>query len=235
VTSGIGTATGVFGNGTDHGVQGLGVGTNANGVTGSANVGTSAHAVEGVSTTGVGGAFTGARAALFLGVGTGAVPDPNVTAPSGALSGDIYRGSTNNSLWYRASTGYRRLADSTTAGALTAFAASSRFVNLSPLNGGATATYQIGGVAVTGNSVPTKARAIIGRIADANPTGGGGGILVSATNPPPAGTGVLAVTAGAPGNSFFFSALDATGKLYVRNTSPSGSVAIIIDVAGYYE
>jgi len=69
---------------------------------------------------------------------------------------------------------------------------------LSTLNAGATAAYQIGGMTVGGNTVPSKARAVIGRVADANPTGGGGGILVSATNPPPAGTGVLVVTAGVP-------------------------------------
>jgi hypothetical protein len=36
-------------------------------------------------------------------------------------------------------------------------------------------------------------------------------------------------------NSFFFSALDATGKLYVKNTSATGSIQVIIDIAGYYE
>ena len=173
-----------------------------------------------------------------MGLGSGAVADPNVTNPSGGITGDVYRGSTNGSLWYRtsSSTGtYRRLADNTTAGALTAFAISSRFINLNPLPAGTTDTYQIGGVTVAGNAVPAKARAIIGRIADANPTGGGGSIRVGGINPPPAGTGVLVVTAGAPQNSFFISALDATGKLYVNNSSPSGSVDIIIDVAGYYE
>lgn len=60
----------------------------------------------------------------------------------------------------------------------------------------------------------SQARAIIGRIADANPTGSGV-LLVGATNPP--NSGVIAIAAGAPLNAFFFSALDATGKLYVKN------------------
>lgn len=237
VTAGSGTASGVIGSGTHIGVSGTGITTNANGVRGIANVGTSARGVEGTSTTGIGGAFTGARAALLLSSGAGAVTDPNVTSPTGGLTGDLYRGSANGSLWYRAdsATGtYRRLVDNTTAGALTAFPAASRFVNLSVLNAGAIAAYQIGGMTVTGNTVPTKARAVIGRIADANPTGGGGNLLVGATNPP-LGGGVIAVVAGAPQNSSFFSALDATGKLYVRNTSPAGSVQVIIDIQGYYE
>jgi hypothetical protein len=190
---------------------------------------------NGENTGGVGGLFRGTRAALLLNA-FNSVADPNSTNPTSGSVGDVYRGSTNGSLWYRTSSSlgsYRRLADDTTAGALTPFAASSRFVNLSVLNGGATATYQIGGVTVTGNTVPASARAIIARIADANPTGGGGNLLVGATNPPAGG--VIAVVAGAPQNSFFFSALDATGKLYVKNTSPSGSVQIIIDIAGYFE
>jgi hypothetical protein len=158
--------------------------------------------------------------------------------------GDVYPGLTDGSLWYNAggSVPYRRLADSTTAGALTAFASSSRFVNTitgstntyagQHLNGGATATYQIGGVTVSGNKVPANARAIIGRIADPNPAGPGGSILVGAANPPVGG--VIAIVAGAPQNSSFISALDATGKLYVKNTSASGSTDIIIDIQGYY-
>ncbi len=66
----------------------------------------------------------------------------------------------------------------------------------------------------------------------ANPTGSGA-LLVGATNPPVGG--VIVVATGAPQNSFFFSALDATGKLYVKNTSATGSVQVIIDIAGYYE
>jgi hypothetical protein len=100
------------------------------------------------------------------------------------------------------------------------------------LNGGATATYQIGGVTVSGNKVPLNARAIIGRIADPNPAGPGGSVLVGAVNPPVGG--VIAIVAGAPQNSSFISALDATGNLYVKNTSASGSTDIIIDIQGYY-
>jgi hypothetical protein len=56
---------------------------------------------------------------------------------------------------------------------------------------------------------------------------------LGATNPRVGG--VIAIVAGAPQNSFFFSALDAAGKFYTRNTSASGSVQVIIDIAGYYE
>jgi hypothetical protein len=207
--------------------------------------GTDSAAVDGSAgaSGGVGGAFSGARAALVLYSGPGAVADPNAGV-TGSAQGDVYRGSTDGSLWYKASGSvpYCRLADSTTAGALTAFAASSRFVNTvtgsgntyasQHLNGGATATYQIGGVTVSGNKVPANARAIIGRIADPNPAGPGGNILVGATNPPVGG--VIAIVAGAPQNSSFISALDATGKLHVENTSASGSTDIIIDIQGYY-
>ena len=236
---GSSTATGVFGFGTNFGIRGSG----ATGVTGNGTF----YGVVGVGdqigvigqttslAAGIGGSFAGGRAAINTGVGSAAVADPNVTNPAGGFTGDLYCGSTNGSLWYRtdASTGsYRRLADNTTAGALTAFPASSRFVNYSHLIAGATGTYQIGGVTVTGNTLPAKARAIIGRIADANPSGSGV-LLVGATNPP--NNGVIAIVAGAPQNTFFFSALDATGKLYVKNSSASGAVDVIIDIQGYYE
>ena len=214
------------------GVAGLADNANAVGVSGIAN-----------ATGSVGGSFAGQRAALALSKGSGVVADPNAGVTGGKL-GDVYRGANNSSLWYAAggSVPYCRLADSTTAGALTAFASSSRFVNTitgsgntyagQHLSGGATATYQIGGITVSGNKVPANARAIIGRIADPNPAGPGGNILVGAANPPVGG--VIAIVAGAPQNSSFISALDATGNLYVKNTSPSGSTDIIIDIQGYY-
>jgi hypothetical protein len=214
------------------GVIGIAVGGNSVGVSGIAD-----------ASSGVGGDFSGGRAALALYTGPGAVADPNAGV-AGSITGDVYRGASSGSLWYNAggSVPYCRLADSTTAGALTAFASSSRFVNTinssgntyagQHLNGGATATYQIGGVTVSGNTVPANARAIIGRIADPNPAGPGGNILVGAANPPVGG--VIAIVAGAPQNSSFISALDATGKLYVKNTSASGSTDIIIDIQGYY-
>jgi hypothetical protein len=201
--------------------------------------------VYGSSDSGAGGVFLGGRAALSLALSEGAVADPNTSEPSASSPGDIYIDS-NTGIWYRPETGaanpYRRLADSTTAGALTAFASSSRFVNTitgsgntyagEHLNGGATATYQIGGVTVGGNTVPSDARAIIGRIANPNPAGPGGNILVGGTSPPVGG--VIAIVAGAPQNSSFISPLDGSGNLYVENTSPSGSTDIIIDIQGYY-
>ena len=193
------------------------------------------------SGSGVGGEFSGGRAALAL-LPYLAVADPNAGVTNSQV-GDVYCDSSSG-LWYKAggSVPYCRLADSTTAGALTAFASSSRFVNTitgsgntyagQHLSGGTIATYQIGGVTVSGNTVPANARAVIGRIADPNPAGPGGNILVGAANPPVGG--VIAIVAGAPQNSSFISALDATGKLYVKNTSASNSTDIIIDIQGYY-
>jgi hypothetical protein len=111
ISSGTGTHTGVRGTGDDYGVLGSGetgvfgagnsrgvsgTGTtgvfgssgvsNGAGVRGEANSGTSAHAVEGISTSGVGGDFQGARAALYLESGAGAVADPNMNPPSSAPS-----------------------------------------------------------------------------------------------------------------------------------------------------
>ena len=115
---------------------------------------------------------------------------------TGAVAGDAYRGSTFGSLWYNAGgpTPYRRLADSTTAGALTVFPFASRFVNTITGSGGVyagqhllhgtTAGYQITGVTVAGNTVPAHARAIIGRIADPNVTSNGP-LSIAGTNPPP--------------------------------------------------
>jgi hypothetical protein len=229
--------------GADVGVHGSSALDSGIGVVASAG-GTNAIGVKGdaIASGGVGGDFAGGRAALALSIGEGVVADPN--AGVGGFVGDVYRGNSDGGLWYNAggSVLYCRLADSTTAGALTAFASSSRFVNTitggsntyagQHLNGGATATYQIGGVTVSGNKVPANARAIIGRIADPNPAGPGGNILVGATNPPVGG--VIAIVAGAPQNSSFISALDASGNLYVKNTSASGSTDIIIDIQGYY-
>ena len=231
--------------GADVGIYGFSGPDSGTGVIGYAH-GANSIGVRGLSDAigdGVGGDFSGGRAALALSLGNGAVADPNAGV-TGSAVGDVYPGSTNGSLWYNAggSIPYCRLADSTTAGALTAFASSSRFVNTitgsgntyagQHLSGGTIATYQIGGVTVSGNTVPANARAIIGRIADPNPAGPGGNILVGATIPPVGG--VIAIVAGAPQNSSFISALDVNGFLYVKNTSPSGSTDIIIDIQGYY-
>ena len=129
---GGGSATGIFGTGTDVGVEGDGVvGVLGNGsgsgcgVDGNSNgASTLAFGVRGFAATGAGGFFTGGRAAIGTGIGNGAVANPNVTNPSGGSIGDFYRGSTAGGLWYRAAGAagsYRRLADSTTAGALTVF------------------------------------------------------------------------------------------------------------------
>jgi hypothetical protein len=234
---------GVHGEGTMTGVEGVGTIANTIGVAGQCDSGTFGIGVQGSSISGVGGAFSGGRAALSLSPGTSG--DPNTTPPGGGLYGDIYLDNSKGGIWYNAgniTNPYLRLADNTTAGALTAFAPSSRFVNTitgsgntydgQHLNGGATATYQIGGVTVNGNKVQANARAVMGRIADPNPAGPGGNILVGPTNPPVGG--VIAIIAGSPQNSFFISALDTSGKLFVENTSPSGSTDIIIDIAGYY-
>jgi hypothetical protein len=194
-------------------------------------------------------------------LGTGALATGGPTGPTGATgptgpAGADGTNGTNGTDGTNGATGATGLAGATGPtgpdgatgatgpagpGPQTVFASSSRFVDTRTgsgntydgqhLNGGATATYQIGGVTVSGNTVPADAHAVIGRIADPNPTGPGGNILVGATNPPVGG--VIAIVAGAPQNSYFISALDATGKLYVKNTSPSGSTDIIIDIEGY--
>ncbi|MEP6685779.1 MAG: hypothetical protein ABJB22_03300, partial [Verrucomicrobiota bacterium] len=149
--------------------------------------------------------------------------------------GDFYRGSANGSMWYRAGGigSYRRVADSTTAGALTAFAAGAVFVNIT-LTANQVKAIQIGGTTVGANAVPAKARAVIGRIANPN-SNATGTLLVAGANPPPAGTGVIAVVPDASENSFFLSALDATGKLYVKANFPSGTTGLVIIISGYYE
>jgi hypothetical protein len=42
------------------------------------------------------------------------------------------------------------------------------------------------------------------------------------------------VNGGAAENAFFFSAFDAAGNLYVKNSSASRSTDVIIDIRGYY-
>jgi hypothetical protein len=226
------------------GVLGIG-GNGGSGVDGSTDgASTSSSGVNGTALHGTGGTFAGGRAALFLSPGAGAVADPNAGIP-GSVTGDVYRGSTNGSVWYKAGgpKPYRRLADSTTAGALTAFASTSIFVDTIAGSGNTyqgqtiganqVKTYQIGGVTAGGNSVPLLARAVIGRIANPN-SNANGVILVAASNPPLGSNGVLAVKPGAPENSFFLSALDATGKLYVKGAFASGTTDLLILISGFY-
>src|ERR1035441_9178190 len=74
---------------------------------------TSGAAVVGLG-NGVGGDFSGGRAALALTQGSSAVADPNAGV-AGSHLGDVYCGLTNGSLWYNegGSVPYCRLADST--------------------------------------------------------------------------------------------------------------------------
>ena len=131
-----------------------------------------------------------------------------------------------------------------TAGALSAFDASSRFVDTRTASGnpyqgqhlaaGATAGYQISGETFSGNTVPTGATGIIARIANPNQASGShGSILVAGQNPPPAGTGVIGLATALVQNQFFFSALDSAGMVFVKNGT-TGQTDIIIDVVGYY-
>jgi len=213
---------------------------------------------------GVGGSFnggdagvivTGGRVTLCLFATTEIFPP---TSGTGHAIGEVVV-DQDYTMWYSIGPGapapFRRLAgpDSTiatgseqmlaTVGALSGFPLPPRFVDTRTgsgntyagqhLAGGTVAMYQIAGVTVNGNTVPTGATAVIGRIADPNPTGNGTLFVGSVVAPGMAG--VLRIMPNEPGNTEFFSLLDAGGALSVDNSSaPGTSVDIIIDIDGYY-
>jgi hypothetical protein len=224
-------------------------GPDGNGVFGVSNGGTGSYGVYGASDIGYGGVFSGGAAALNLFPGAGAVANPNVT--NSGFSGDLYCGSTNGSLWYCA-TGtnpYRRVADSTTAGALTLLDAPMRLVDTRTGSGHFDAgnhyvndtlrTYNIASLA----SLPMGTRAIAGRITVVGATASG--VLQESPNGPPGagndlgqGTAVLnyptASVLGAFGATFI-SALDSSGQIRVRGfMAGGGTVDVIVDIVGYY-
>ena len=227
----------------NRGVIGIG-GPGGCGCDGTANGGTNGWGVFGQSDIGVGGHFTGGRCALYLTPGTGSVADPNVTVPSGATQGDVYRGSTNGSVWYHAggTNPYRRLADSTVAGALTLLAAPLRLVDTRNSSGffdagnhymnGTLRGYNIPTLAA--GAIPTKARGIIGRGTVVSPTQGGG-LNVSPVNPPGFGSAIVNFAANQVIGAPFTSALNASGQIFVQtNLFAAGTVDVVLDVLGYY-
>ena len=218
---------------------------------------TFSYGIHGLSDIGLGGNFAGGRAAIQLDTGNGAVANPNASAPSGAGIGDLYRGTAGagmvgaGSLWYKTGGGaadYRRIADQTTAGALTLFNGPVRLVDTRNGSGFAGAgnhlgtdtlqTYNIATLA----SLPAGARAMVGRITIVNATNSGG--IQESPNPPPGmgndlgfGTAVInyprATTIPALGVPLI-SALDPSGNIRIRNVMISGSADVIIDITGYY-
>jgi hypothetical protein len=211
-----GTAIGVFGTGTDIGLWGSG--------------------------GALGGAFSGNRAALALNTGPGgAVPNPNVTDPLGG-PGDVYRGSTNGSLWYR--TGglgsYRRLADDTTAGALTLLAVAVRYVDTRNGTGDPGGAFSPGEVrtynftTLSPGTIPVGARGIVGNIAAVDPNTTGNlqidptGIFADGS------AAVLNFNPGQDISNHFVTALAANGDLSVKANPNGGSVQLVIDIYGYY-
>jgi hypothetical protein len=210
-----GTAIGVFGTGDDIGVWGSG--------------------------GALGGAFSGSRAALNTGTGNGAVPNPNVTDPLGG-PGDVYRGSTNGSLWYR--TGgpgsYRRLADDTTAGALTLLASAVRYIDTRNGTGDPGGAFSPGEIrtynftTLQPGTIPSGARGIVGNIAAVDPNTTGN-LQIDPTGIFAAGSAaVLNFNPGQDISNHFVTALAANGDLSVKANPNGGSVQLVIDIYGYY-
>jgi len=201
------------------------------------------QAIGGNSATG--GFFVGDTAAIGTGIGGGAVADPNETDPAGGTAGDLYRGSTNGSLWYRADSkagSYRRVADSTTAGAFSLLDVQQRLVDTRTGSGffdagnhysnGTVRTYNV--PTISDGSVPDKARGIVGRITVVNATKAG--ILnESSVNPPGGISTVLNFAAAQTIGGTFTSGLSASGEISVKAIlAAAGTVDVIIDIVGYY-
>jgi hypothetical protein len=246
------TAIGVFGlAGTvaapsGDGVSGLGLrgvvgvgGVGGCGCDGTSNGSTVSYGILGTSDIGVGGTFVGGRCAVLLAPGAGAVANPNTTPPSGAITGDVYAGSTNGSLWYRtnaATNPYRRLADATTAGQLTLLASPVRYIdtrNGTGDPGGAygnltVRTYNF--VTLMAGTIPAGARGIVGNIVAVSPTSNGNLQLDSTMV---FGTAVLNFNNGQDIGNHFVSALTAAGATSIK-AAVNGSVHVVIDIQGYY-
>ena len=236
---------------------GIQVSTNAQAGTGievtANNAGGIALLAQAFDNFSIAGQLVGGRAVLNLLSAPSAVSNPNATTPSGGGTGDVYRGSTDGGLWYN--TGgthpYCRIADSTTAGALT-LTAPQRLVDTRTNSGFFDAgnhfgsdtlrTYNI--MSLANPDLPVGTRGVIGRITVVNATGAGG--IQESPNPPPnppsndLGFG-SAVSNFPPAATFpafgvpFTSALDSSGNIRVHSTmAAGGQVDVIIDIVGYY-
>jgi hypothetical protein len=243
---------GVYGISDDIGVYGEGnnSGCGVDGFIGAGGA-TNAFGVRGISSNGVGGAFSGGRSALNLAAGS--VNNPNTTPPSGNGIGDVYRGLSNGSVWFRtgaATNPYQRLADNTTAGALTLQApmrlvdtrTGSGFFDAGNHYGSDTLrTYNI--ITLSNPDLPTGTRGVVGRITVANATAAGG-VQQSPNGPPGAGndlgfgTAVLSFPPATTIPSFgvpFISALDASGNIRIHSVMGAGQTCdLIVDITGYY-
>jgi hypothetical protein len=243
--------TGVFGTGGAIGVSGSGpVGVLGTGSGGGCGVdgtigGTStvAFGVRGLSTAGAGGAFAGGRSAVSLFTGAGAIANPNTTIPGGGSVGDIYRGSTNGSLWYHtgaASNPYKRLSDATSAGQLTLLATPVRYVDSRNGTGGATGAFAPGEVrqynftTLQAGTIPAGATGIIGNIAAVSPNTTGNMQINTANSFPAGSAAVINFNPGQDIANHFASAISAAGLLFVKANPNGGSVQLVIDIYGYY-
>ena len=247
-SAGSGIATGVFGTGDDVGVSGSGpigvLGTGSGGGCGVDGVNngasTVAFGVRGLAGTGLGGFFAGARGAVGLGTGAGAVANPNTTPPAGGGTGDLYRGSTSGSLWYNTGTAYRRLADATTAGALTLLATPVRYVDTRNGTGGATGPFAPGEVrsynfvTLQPGTIPAGATGIVGNIVAVSPNTTGNLQINTANSFPPGSAAVLNFNPGQDIANHFVSALSAGSLMFVKANPNGGSVQLVIDIYGYY-
>jgi hypothetical protein len=255
VTGGTGTATGVFGTGTTHGVFGssASIGVGGSGPIGGRFTGSgsgcgvdgindgatpAAYGVRGTAAVGYGGNFNGGTAAIGLNPGAGAVPNPNIGGPAG-FEGDLYRGSTNGSLWYRtnaAASAYRRVGDATTAGALTLLATPVRYVD-TRISGGAFVMGEVRSynfVTLNAGTIPAGATGIVGNIVAVSPNTTGN-LQINTANSFPAGSAaVLNFNPGQDIANHFVSALSAASLMFVRANPNGGSVQLVIDIYGYY-
>jgi hypothetical protein len=251
--------TGVFGAATASGSGSVATGVKGMGdlvgVEGIADASSSSRGIQGTSLLGRGARFIGLRAAITLNAQTGAVANPNSNNPTGGDIGDLYRspvaaGSVGNGgIWYRPSSSagtYRRLADNTTAGALTLQApvrlvdtrANSGFFDAgNPFVGDQTRSYDIKTLA----SLPDGTRGIIGRITVDGATNGG--VIQESPNNDFSGVGTAVVNYPSANvirnfGATFISLLNSTtnpGQIFVRGfTGMGGQVDVIIDLVGFY-
>ena len=85
-----------------------------------------------------------------------------------------------------------------------------------------------------GVTVPASATAIYGRASVLNSTGNGN-LKISPANPPASGSGVQQIVSGGADGTFFLTALDSNGNLYLTSSLPGGTLTdFIIVFIGFY-